>query len=117
MNRTREIESEAQEHAAAGALFLDERRPDWAEEINPTTLKMTLPCHCILGQLYGVYDRGFDELVNEGHSPYGRRAVELGFITGGDADDAEDDEEGEDDGSDWLALDNAWLEEIAKRRS
>src|SRR5258708_4461379 len=52
------------ERAAAGARFLDSKRPRWEKEVNLKTLDMknSLPGSCVLHQLYGTYNRGIDEL-------------------------------------------------------
>lgn len=45
----------AQEAAARGARFLDERRPGWEREIDLSVLDLQ-SCHdCIIGQLYGNF--------------------------------------------------------------
>lgn len=41
-----------------GARLLDERRPGWHQEINLDTLNLNSYHNCVLGQLYGRYDRG-----------------------------------------------------------
>lgn len=107
----------AEERAAAGAAFLDEKVPNWAERIEPAELDMIRCDRCVLGLLYGLYDNGFEQIVNEGHAAFGRnahRARELGFLghsassfSGLDVDGAER--------ADYRLLDKAWLHEIAKR--
>ena len=64
-----------EKYAENGAIFLDEVHPGWANEINIETLAIQNPCNCILGQLYGNYNKGKRE-IGIGES---RRAIHLGF--------------------------------------
>jgi hypothetical protein len=85
--------------AAAGARFLDERRPGWAGRIDLDRLALIDECDCILGQLDGTYDRGLAALgltLSE--------EVLLGFLPGFDSEWS------------WDQLDAAWTAEISKRR-
>lgn len=41
-----------------GAHFLDERLPNWRSEINLDELSLQNGDKCVLGQLFGDYDRG-----------------------------------------------------------
>lgn len=50
------------ERVEAGARWLDANRPGWVQRINLDTLDITDPCGCIIGQVYGDYWRGPDEL-------------------------------------------------------
>jgi hypothetical protein len=84
--------------AAAGAAFLDERRPGWAERIDLDTLALIDECYCVLGQLGGNYAQ---ELSALGLS-LGDEA-DLGFIPAGHP-------------GDWSLLDAAWTAEIRQRR-
>jgi hypothetical protein len=45
------------ERVARGVAWLDEKRPGWADEIDLTELVLSSPCRCILGQLYGDFDK------------------------------------------------------------
>lgn len=47
---------------AAGVDLLDTYDPKWFEKINTETLDMSNEDDCILGQLFGDYSRGLDEL-------------------------------------------------------
>ena len=87
----------AREHAIKGAQFLDEKRPDWAKEINRKRLNMTSPYNCVLGQLYGFYHYGLNALCI-------RTSSDLGFITPDKA-----------QGVHFTALNQAWLELIKER--
>lgn len=91
--------------AAAGARFLDDRRPDWHANIDEAELRMSSCSGCILGQLEGEYVLGAEAL---GLRIYAREIVDLGFMipagypyAGGPA---------------WSALRDAWLAEIDRRR-
>jgi hypothetical protein len=82
---------------AAGAAFLDERMPGWAEWIDLDSLSLMDDCDCVLGQLSGYY--------RDGVAQFGLRLseeVSLGFMPG--------------EGSAWDLLDAAWTAEIRKRR-
>jgi hypothetical protein len=41
-----------------GAALLDERLPGWANEIDAEELDLERSCNCVLGQLFGSYDKG-----------------------------------------------------------
>ncbi len=60
-----------------GADFLDERLPGWRNEIDPETLALESSCDCVLGQLFGDYERGMSLLGVD----YGQSRV-LGFRRG-----------------------------------
>lgn len=49
-------------YPAAGAAFLDEKVPDWAEQINLVQLNIATLHDCPLGQLYGNYYEGLRKL-------------------------------------------------------
>jgi nucleoside 2-deoxyribosyltransferase len=85
--------------AAAGARFLDERRPGWAGRIDMDRLALIDDCDCILGQLDGTYDRGLAEL-----GLTLRDESLLGFISDNIS------------AWSWDQLDAAWTAEIGKRR-
>ncbi len=65
----------APERAAAGATFLDEKRPDWFTLIDIEDLDIASSTRCICGQLYGQYQEGLLALNVEHPS-------ELGFTIG-----------------------------------
>ena len=46
-----------------GAQLLDRCRPGWATEVNPDRLDLRLEEDDVLGQLYGTYHLGLDELT------------------------------------------------------
>lgn len=37
-----------------GVALLDADMPGWRDRIDLTTLEITDPCHCVIGQVYGV---------------------------------------------------------------
>ena len=43
------------ERVAAGAAFLDEHEPGWADRVNLKRLYIGSTCNCMLGQLRGEY--------------------------------------------------------------
>lgn len=80
----------AQEAAATGAAFLDERFPGWAEQIDLERLDLEAGCDCVLGQLYcdlpGTRN-GFAKGVawlNIDFNEDGPDLIDLGFISGDD---------------------------------
>jgi hypothetical protein len=85
--------------AAAGARFLDARRPGWAGLIDMDRLALIDDCDCVLGQLDGTYDRGRDALHLTLHEEF-----LLGFLAGDNSAES------------WDRLDAAWIAEIKARR-
>lgn len=76
--------------AAGGASFLDERAPEgWYNIVDPDRLDQSDADECVLGQVYGYYDDGVEELG----IGYGRSAFDGRVSTA------------------------AWVEEIEKRRN
>jgi hypothetical protein len=59
----------------AGAEWLDEQEPGWAERIDTSQLNMSDPCGCIAGQLAGDYWR----FVREWHSLSVGEQAKFGF--------------------------------------
>jgi len=47
-----------------GVQWLDENMPGWLTAIDLNRLRLSSPCRCILGQLYGEYMDRPDELDN-----------------------------------------------------
>jgi hypothetical protein len=79
-----------------GAELLDERLPGWRKAIDPDALDMSDGCDCILGAIFGDYDKGLDVL---GLDPL-REAQRYGFYLG--------------PGQTWSKIQNAWLRVIAR---
>jgi hypothetical protein len=50
------------DRVARGAALLDEKRPGWAAEIDLDDLEMGSCFSCVLGQLFGEFADGADEL-------------------------------------------------------
>jgi hypothetical protein len=68
----------ADEKAAKGAALLDKRLPGWRDKVEPETLQLRWCSSCVLGQLFGAYDRGIELLgLND------QEAREYGFYAGG----------------------------------
>lgn len=63
----------AEQYVASGAKFLDAVEYGWANRINISTLEMYDGQRCILGQLFGGYEKGLKALSisNEEASEYG----------------------------------------------
>lgn len=57
------INTTAVERVTAGAALLDEHWPDWWMEVDLSTLDLSSPCNCVLGQL------GCDYTAVENHFP------------------------------------------------
>lgn len=62
--------------AAKGAALLDERYPNWENEIELAKLNMSSIDSCVLGQVYGDYLAGLQELDLDLD---GRNASSYGF--------------------------------------
>jgi hypothetical protein len=45
-----------------GIQLLDHRRPDWLDSIDIDRLDMKLSEHCMLGQVFGSFDKGMSAL-------------------------------------------------------
>lgn len=55
------------QRVASGIALLDAHGPaDWRLDVDLSTLNMASTSHCVLGQVYGSFDRGYDDLVLEG---------------------------------------------------
>lgn len=61
-----------------GAELLDERLPGWRDEIDQDFLDLGNTCNCVLGQLFGSYDRGVKVL-----GLHDSQASALGFFKRG----------------------------------
>lgn len=51
-----------------GIRLLDEKRPGWLDDIDLSVFHIEDECGCVLGQNYGCYENGCEEL---GLKPYG----------------------------------------------
>lgn len=60
----------ALERARKGAALLDEKVPGWRSRVHALKLDMKDCTLCVLGQLYGHYERGVFDLVNRGGLSY-----------------------------------------------
>lgn len=66
----------AEEQVAAGVSYLDERLPGWRKLVDPNALDLKSSCGCVLGQVFGDYDKGLAVLnLND------EEACTLGFFT------------------------------------
>ena len=72
------------ERVAAGAAFLDEHEPGWADRVNLKRLYIGSTCNCMLGQLRGEYLPGVRWMRKM--AP-GVDQVDLGFMFVVDNDD------------------------------
>ena len=104
----------------AGATFLDKKFPGWEKRIDPTILELSSEKSCILGQLYGDFNKGVIKLgpryVADGDPSDGyvsEKGGKWAEVRGFDTDEG------------WVvagapsyeALNCAWMYEIAKRLS
>lgn len=108
--------NEAQVKAArvrvtAGAALFDEFRPGWRDRIALTSLDISSVVECALGQEYGDYSTGLDDLRqavrDAGRHPGYSFAEDHGFMNGYDSTSGED--------VTYEALSMAWREEIFGR--
>lgn len=83
-----------------GAKLLDSYNPEWFSQVDVNRLNLGSCYDCVLGQLFGSYAKGLNEL---GIPESGR--FEYGFSM-----------DGFHPKEDWLALTNLWREQIAFRR-
>ncbi len=96
---------ELAQRVGAGARYLDQRLPGWPRQIDLDKLQISAARSCVLGQIYGDYGSGVEELCLGG-----RKAVELGFFT------RESDHAGEAACREYSELTELWREEVARRR-
>jgi hypothetical protein len=66
------------------ALLQEVYGDDWVEQINANRLDLSSSSECVLGQVYGEYETGLDELwgpdgIGDGHRD---RAIDHGFLEG-----------------------------------
>lgn len=100
--------------ASMGAEYLDAYMPDWRERVSENLLSMASGTNCILGQAFGDYDRGINQIY--------RDRLESGeeFEEGPDNDVSMTQFSRAhgfiDNGACYLALDYAWQDELRKRR-
>ena len=103
----------ARKRAARGAAYLDDVDPDWSRRIDPETLTLADGACCVLGQLHGEFRRGMSRtgLFNMSSAPRANLSpVDYGFhavLFGDEALQARD----------YAFLDEAWREEIRRRRA
>lgn len=86
------IPTTARDEVAAGAKLLDEKRPGWYDDIDIEGLNLIHCGECILGQLFGWFDKGLlhmDLDANGDTLAAFKLAEQHGFMLRGDA-DAED---------------------------
>jgi hypothetical protein len=90
------------EQIARGIALINEKMPDWRENISIESLEMSMGDSCILGQLYsGGYSEGIDHLLGCHVGPDER----LAFAVAHGFNIAEADE----DGHAWEELQQAWI--------
>lgn len=94
----------AEELAIAGATYLDENYPGWRDSISAQNLDMASGSQCILGQFFGDYDEGIEQIwKRDFYNEYDQDsdvARDHGFL---------------ENGACYMALDLAWQKELLKR--
>ena len=96
------------ERVEAGAAFLDERKPRWADGISLDHLNINSECNCVLGQSFGGYVFGKYSL---GLSD--AETVAYGFTVTGDEEELP---EGAADESEYPLLTAEWKRLLEERR-
>jgi hypothetical protein len=101
------------ERATRGAALLDRHRPGWASEVDPARLDLASGEDDVLGQLYGSFDEGQDELarLDPDRSAWVSRerwAAEYGF-------DLPQSVHLDREAAEYAALTTCWRSEIARR--
>jgi hypothetical protein len=51
-----------------GARLLDREAPGWERKIDLDTLDLEHTCNCVVGQVYGDYDEGIEQLDGDAES-------------------------------------------------
>lgn len=90
------------ERVERGAELLDEEYPGWAFKIDEYLLDLANASKCVLGQLFGCYSAGLDELKIDSLT----EDVEYGFTILCAEDSSH---------PCWNTLTNLWLAEITER--
>lgn len=79
----RVYDSEVRDAVLAGLTVLQDKFGDgWEREINCDTLDMSEGAHCVLGQIYGDYDEGVEQMLDGDYD--NDWTVDHGFNTNGD---------------------------------
>ena len=112
-----QFEGWADEASKAGADLLDQEYPEWCKAIDTSTLDMAHAQRCILGQRFGDYFAGLEELgiyEEEDDAPSG--PIALGFnVPDIDDDEFSDDDHRYNDVHLWDTLRSAWLARMNER--
>lgn len=97
-----------------GVAYLDEHVPDWADQIRIEAFDITDYNDCVLGQLYGAYDKGVrvHSLSVAAEHSLGFNVDSLGF----NVDGVPFANDGEEEAS-WDALNESWHKVIAARQN
>lgn len=69
-----------EENARRGAALMDSVDPEWRRKINLAKLELSSCARCVLGQVFGDYEAGVDNLpVFAAYEDHGRTAAFYGF--------------------------------------
>jgi hypothetical protein len=101
-----ELDCIARERVSAGARWLDEVEPGWAERIDLDDFRLADGRRCILGQLYGSFCDGLDT-----HDLEYDEAEMYGFYL----DNLDGKYDHWDEGLIWIRLEDQWIAEIKSR--
>lgn len=112
---------EMQTRVARGAARFDEHDPNWAFRVNPDTVVMMYVKECVLGQYFGDFRRGLEELnltldTTSGEYTTEHDVVQLGFDLAHD-EVCDENHEYTDDGNElYRLLTNLWRVAVSERR-
>jgi hypothetical protein len=104
------VDAKIIERVERGALLLDVERPGWAEKIDLGRFYIDSCFECVLGQLYGEYGDGLDELKTINREVW-IHPERFGFDCGQAPINPRDQK------SLYADLQTAWCAEIRKRKS
>lgn len=90
-----------EESVQSGIGLLDQKRPGWWKGIDLGKLRMTLCTSCVLGQIYGGFEKALDSLGLDNGREHGFSG-RLGSYP--------------DDKDDYPILNSLWATEIRKRQ-
>jgi hypothetical protein len=80
MTNNRDSVPSIADRVSAGINLLDREVPDWDRRVNVDTLRLSSCERCVLGQLYGTWGDGLDELdLWDGDDEGAADSAALGF--------------------------------------
>lgn len=97
-----------QARVGRGAEWLDEQLIGWRAKINLRNFDMTNPCRCVLGQVFGNYWDAVQEVAPQDERR-GDALDDYNDVYAWEVDRGFNLPVGEDDDTDWDALERAWV--------